>query len=78
MQLERLHALDYALGRDPDNPLNLLLRGEYWLEAGDPARAEADLVLARQKLDEARQGEVWGYLHQAHLDRLEQLLARIT
>jgi len=76
-QNERLLALNLAVERAPDAPVNYLLRGEYWLEHQRPSLAREDLeqalMLAQTQLDTLD----WGYIYQSYIDRASQLLAYI-
>jgi hypothetical protein len=73
----RLDALDYAIQLEPDAPVNYLLRGEFWLAAGDYERAWDDLDLARHLAQEALAESDWGYIYQSYTDRAEQRLHQL-
>lgn len=74
MQDRQLYELDFAVERHPDAPVNYLLRGEYWLRAGDAYQARADLEKARELAAELHKNSDWGYIFQSYSDRAEALL----
>ena len=73
----RLDALDYAIQKEPDAPVNYLLRGEYWLEAGEYEHARDDLEMARHLAQEALANSDWGYIYQSYIDRAERWLHQL-
>lgn len=74
----RLYALDVAIDRYPDAPVNYLLRGEYWLEQGDFQQAQADFIKVCDLAAQALETSDWGYITQSYLDRAEQYLAMLA
>lgn len=73
----RLYALDLAIEQQPEAPVNYLLRGEYWLEMGEPAAAQRDLLTALDLAEKALAASDWGYIYQSYIDRAESLLVRL-
>jgi Tfp pilus assembly protein PilF len=73
----RLQALDLAIERAPDAPVNYLLRGEYWLEVGEVDLARQDLQMARDLAKGQAEASDWGYIYQSYHDRAEELLKRL-
>lgn len=73
--MNRLYALDAAIERYPDAPVNYLLRGEFWLEQGDFQQAQADFIKVCDLVTQALATADWGYIYQSYLDRAEQYLA---
>ena len=78
MDEQRLYALDLAIQRHPEAPVNYLLRGEFWMEAGKTDLAEQDLMTARALALEALEDADWGYIYQSYIDRAETLLQRLN
>jgi Tfp pilus assembly protein PilF len=74
---QRLHALDLAIERAPDAPVNYLLRGEYWLDAGEADLAKQDLEMAIQLAKQQLESSDWGYILQSYIDRAEEQLKRL-
>lgn len=73
--MDRLYALDSAIERYPDAPVNYLLRGEYWFELGSFQQAQADFIRVCDLAVQALAESDWGYIYQSYLDRAEQRLA---
>jgi len=78
MDEQRLYALDLAIQRHPEAPVNYLLRGEYWMESGKHELAEQDLTTARDLAREALEEADWGYIYQSYIDRAEVLLQQLN
>ena len=74
---KRLQALGNAIQRDPDAPVNYLLRGEYWFEVGDTDNARHDFLQARDLAQAALEESDWGYVLQSYLDRAERWLYQL-
>ena len=74
MHLDRL---DYAIQQEPDAPVNYLLRGEFWLQAGDYQRAWDDFEAARELAQEALASSDWGYIYQSYIDRADVRLHQL-
>lgn len=68
--------LSGAIERDPDAPINYLLRGEAWLICGEPDRAQTDFETARTMATDLLRRSEWGYIYQAYLDRADAGLRR--
>ena len=68
---EQGQELDTAIAAAPENPVNYLLRGEYFLTNENPDAAEADfrmaLDLANQQVEHAN----WGFVAQVVADRAQ-------
>ena len=72
-----LDGLDFAIQQEPDAPVNYLLRGEYWLQAGEFERAWDDLETARYLALEALASSDWGYIYQSYIDRADLRLHQL-
>lgn len=78
MDETRLLYLNRAIEGSPDAAVNFVLRGEYWLEAGDWEQATQDFEQALELAKSALATSEWGYLEQALVDRAEHGLRLIT
>lgn len=58
----------------PDAAVNYLLRGEYWLKAGNIERAIPDIKQAIALAEIEREQSAWEYREQALIDRAQILL----
>jgi tetratricopeptide (TPR) repeat protein len=65
----RLHDLDDAIARNPDEAANYVLRGELALETGQPELAAADFQRALELAHAAVEKEEWGLVAQVMQDR---------
>lgn len=63
--------LNHLIERDPAIPVHYLLRGEEWLAYGQPDRARADFLKARDLAIGLSRRAEWGYIYQAYVDRAE-------
>ncbi|MCB9437923.1 MAG: hypothetical protein H6673_13185 [Anaerolineales bacterium] len=78
MNETRLLYLNRAIEGSPNAAVNFVLRGEYWLEAGDWEQATQDFEQALELAQSALVTSEWGYLEQALVDRAEHGLRLIT
>lgn len=78
MDETRLLYLNRAIEGSPDAAVNFVLRGEYWLEAGEWEQATQDFEQALELAQSALATSEWGYLEQALVDRAEHGLRLIT
>jgi hypothetical protein len=71
---DQLRALNLAIEKDPDAPVNYLLRGEYLLQQGQTRDAQEDFIKVCDLAAQALQTSDWGYILQSYVDRAEQHL----
>lgn len=73
-QSRELAQLNRTINLYPDAAVNYMLRGEYWLKAGDLERAVSDLETAIELAQEELAKSAWEYREQAVIDRAQTLL----
>ena len=73
-QSRELTQLNRNINLYPDAAVNYLLRGEYWLKAGNLEQAIADLNEAMALGAIELEQSAWEYREQAVLDRTQTLL----
>jgi tetratricopeptide (TPR) repeat protein len=69
---ERLERLDQAIVNQPNAAANYVLRGELYLQAGEPELAVADFERALDLASEQFGREDWGVLSQVMRDQAER------
>src|SRR4051794_13294330 len=72
----QLELLTFAIERNPDAPVNYLLRGETYFTDGNDELAAQDfakaLALAEAQIDSTD----WGYIYESYIDRAREGLSR--
>jgi len=75
MEIDRqLENLNYAIKHHPDAPANFLLRGEYWMQAGEIEQAREDLSTARELAEKLIETNDWVSIPQSYIDRIDEAL----
>ncbi len=67
----QVRVLTQLIARQPQAPVNYVLRGEEWLICGDVERARADFERALQIATALEGASAWGYIYQSYIDRAD-------
>lgn len=67
----QVRVLTQRIARQPDEPVNYLLRGEEWLVCGEIEQAQADFESALQRAERLERESAWGYIYQSYVDRAD-------
>ncbi len=67
----QVRVLTQLIARQPDEPVNYLLRGEEWLVCGEIEQAQADFESALQRAERLERESAWGYIYQSYIDRAD-------